>query len=663
MVLAEGIGQKKESGVSTTDPVEDLDQETPAEPESPFYPAFGINAGVVEEIQDRYQVDPNSVDASWSGQFGAAPLSRPRSKSEEVVVTDRRAPSPARPDPISPAGEGSVVEIQMADRYARVLRLIDFFRARGHRIAKSDPLGEESTYFPELDPGHYGLGDEDMTRKFITGDLPGGAVQTLEEILERLRTIYCGSIGFEYSHVQDPIRKAWLRENFEEDQQKFMIDEEERVRIYTGLSRAENFERFLHTKFVGQKRFSLEGAESTVCMLSAVVEACPKLGIRELVLGMSHRGRLNVLANVMDKPYAAIFGEFQDNPLFQTPFGSGDVKYHKGYSSDRFATSGERIHLTLTSNPSHLEAVNPVALGRAKAKQTLRNDADGETTLPILLHAGSGIGKAVAHRMAEEGAHVVCADLSREAAVETAEELIALYGSGIGVAGTGLSNCGRALGMQVDITDRSSVETMFEDVVMAYGGIDNVIVTAGIFVPPDISGSIDDDKWGLTFEINVTGLYIVADEANRIWTAQDLPGSLVLTTSVNSVVSKRGSMAYDTSKAAANHLVRELAIELAPLVRVNGLAPATVVKGSSMFPRDRVIASLSKYEIEFDEDEVTETLRNRLAQFYADRTLTKVPITPEDNAEAAYLLASERLGRTTGQILSVDGGLHEGFLR
>jgi NAD(P)-dependent dehydrogenase (short-subunit alcohol dehydrogenase family) len=217
--------------------------------------------------------------------------------------------------------------------------------------------------------------------------------------------------------------------------------------------------------------------------------------------------------------------------------------------------------------------------------------------------------------------------------------------------------------VQVDITDRSSVETMFEDVVMAYGGLDNVIVTAGIFVQPDTAGRIGDDKWGLTFEINVTGLYIVADEANGIWKAQGLPGSLVLTTSVNSVVSKRGSMAYDSSKAAANHLVRELAIELAPLVRVNGLAPATVVKGSSMFPRERVIASLSKYEIEYQESEETESLRNRLAQFYADRTLTKAPVTPEDCAEAAFLLASERLGRTTGQIVSVDGGLHEGFLR
>ena len=392
--MAEGTGKKRQGEVSATERAEGLEDETPAEPDSPFYPAFGINAGVVEEIQDRYQVDPNSVDESWSGQFGSAPLSRPR--AEEVVVANRPLSSPARPQPVSSAAEGSVVEIQMADRYARVLRLIDFFRARGHRIAKSDPLAEESNYFPELDPGHYGLDDEDMSRKFITGDLPGGAVQTLREILERLHKIYCGSIGFEYSHVQDPIQKAWLRENLEEDQKKFMIDGEERARIYTGLSRAEGFERFLHTKFVGQKRFSLEGAESAICMLSAVVEGCPKLGIREVVLGMSHRGRLNVLANVMEKPYAAIFSEFQDNPLFQTPFGSGDVKYHKGYSSDRFASSGERIHLTLTSNPSHLEAVNPVALGRTKAKQTLRNDADGETTLPILLHgdaafAGQGI--------------------------------------------------------------------------------------------------------------------------------------------------------------------------------------------------------------------------------------------------------------------------------
>ncbi len=159
------------------------------------------------------------------------------------------------------------------------------------------------------------------------------------------------------------------------------------------------------------------------------------------------------------------------------------------------------------------------------------------------------------------------------------------------------------------------------------------------------------------------GGYIVADEARRIWHAQGLHGSLVLTTSVNAAVSKKGSLAYDTSKAAANHLVRELAVELAPLVRVNGLAPATVVEGSSMFPRERVMSSLTKYDIAFSTDEDTETLRSRLANFYAQRTLTKQPITPGDQAEVAYLLSTDAFSKTTGQIFSVDGGLHEAFLR
>ncbi|MEE3327772.1 MAG: 2-oxoglutarate dehydrogenase E1 component, partial [Myxococcota bacterium] len=166
--------------------------------------------------------------------------------------------------------------------------------------------------------------------------------------------------------------------------------------IYEGLTRAELFERFLHTKFIGQKRFSLEGAEPAIPMLDTIIEHCPQHGIREIVLGMSHRGRLNVLANVLKKPYEAIFSEFQDNPLIQTPFGSGDVKYHKGYSADRYTQNDERIHLTLTSNPSHLEAVDPVALGRAKAKQTFAGDSSGESILPVLLHgdaafAGQGI--------------------------------------------------------------------------------------------------------------------------------------------------------------------------------------------------------------------------------------------------------------------------------
>lgn len=281
----------------------------------------------------------------------------------------------------------------------------------------------------------------------------------------------------------------------------------------------------------------------------------------------------------------------------------------------------------------------------------------------VVVGAGSGIGKATAHRVAREGAHVVCADLSAEAAEATAQELVQLYGLGIGVAGTGISGCGPALGLAVDITRRESVRRLFEQVVLAYGGLDHVIVTAGIFVPPSKDGTIPDDKWPLTYQINVTGSFLVADEANRVWQAQGLSGSLVLTTSVNAAVAKRGSLAYDTSKAAANHLVRELAVELAPLVRVNGLAPATVVEGSSMFPRDRVLSSLHKYNVPHDESESTEALRAKLAAFYAQRTLTKSPVTLADQAEVAYLLSSRQFSKTTGQVVSVDGGLAEAFLR
>jgi rhamnulose-1-phosphate aldolase/alcohol dehydrogenase len=281
----------------------------------------------------------------------------------------------------------------------------------------------------------------------------------------------------------------------------------------------------------------------------------------------------------------------------------------------------------------------------------------------IVVGAGSGIGKETAHRLAAEGAHIVCVDLNKEAANAAAAEIRQKVGEGIGVAGSGLSGCGPAIGLGADITDRASIRAMLDEVALAYGGFDAIEITAGIFVPSDTSGHIPDDKWGLTFEINVIGSYLVADEAYKTWKEQGLKGSLVLTTSANAVVAKKGSLAYDTSKAAANHLVRELAVELAPLVRVNGVAPATVVKGSAMFPRERVIGSLAKYEIPYQEDEETDSLVNKLAQFYADRTLTKSPITPADQAEAYFLLASNRLSKTTGQIIAVDGGLHEGFLR
>ncbi len=281
----------------------------------------------------------------------------------------------------------------------------------------------------------------------------------------------------------------------------------------------------------------------------------------------------------------------------------------------------------------------------------------------IVIGAGSGIGKETAHRLAREGAHVVCVDLNAAAAEATAKEITDKFGLGIGVAGTGISNCGVAIGLAANITDRASIRVMLDQVALAYGGFDSICVTAGIFVPSDTSGHIPDDKWALTFNINVTGSYLVADEAFKTWKAQGLRGNLVLTTSANAAVAKKGSIAYDTSKAAANHLVRELAIELSPLVRVNAVAPATVVQGSAMFPRDRVIGSLAKYAIPYKDDEATDSLVSKLAQFYADRTLTKSPITPADQAEAYFLLVSQRLSKTTGMVVGVDGGLHEAFLR
>jgi rhamnulose-1-phosphate aldolase/alcohol dehydrogenase len=281
----------------------------------------------------------------------------------------------------------------------------------------------------------------------------------------------------------------------------------------------------------------------------------------------------------------------------------------------------------------------------------------------VVVGAGSGIGRETAHRLAREGAHIVSVDVDEAAARATADEIVGKYGVGIGVAGSGLSACGPAIGLRADITDRESIRKMLDDVAFAYGGFDSICVTAGVFSPSDATGHIPDGKWAPTFGINVAGSYLVADEAAKTWREQGLRGSLVLTTSANAVVAKKGSLAYDVSKAAVSHLVRELAVELAPLVRVNGVAPATVVQGSSMFPRERVIGSLAKYNIAYEDGESTESLVKKLAQFYADRTLTKTPIVPADQAEAYFILVSGRLSKTTGQIVAVDGGLTEAFLR
>jgi NAD(P)-dependent dehydrogenase (short-subunit alcohol dehydrogenase family) len=216
---------------------------------------------------------------------------------------------------------------------------------------------------------------------------------------------------------------------------------------------------------------------------------------------------------------------------------------------------------------------------------------------------------------------------------------------------------------EVDITSRESIRRMIHDTVHRFGGLDIIVNTAAVFPSPDLTGRIRDEQWQSTLTLNVTANYLLADEAAVVLDMQKTPAAIVLTSSANAVVPKQGSEAYDVSKSAVNHLVRELAIRLAPVVRVNAIAPATVVSGSTMFPRDRVMSSLTKYGIAWTDAESTDDLRDKLAQFYAGRTLLGQPITPDLCAEAILWLAGDRSGRTTGHVVPVDGGLPEAFLR
>ncbi len=264
--------------------------------------------------------------------------------------------------------------------------------------------------------------------------------------------------------------------------------------------------------------------------------------------------------------------------------------------------------------------------------------------------AGHGIGRETALLAARRGAHVVAADLDEEAAKTAAREVAEIGGPDAGAAAV------------FNIRDRNSVRAALAQAVENFGGIDILVNTAALFpAPPD--GQVTDEDWRLTLDINVTGNHLLASETETIFRLQELSGAIVLTSSANAVVAKRGSEAYDVSKAAVNHLVRELAIRLAPGVRVNAICPATVVKGSTMFPRERVLASLAKYGLDHSEAESTEDLRSELARFYAQRTLTGESIDPADCAEAILFLASDRSRRTTGHLFPVDGGLVEAFLR
>jgi rhamnose utilization protein RhaD (predicted bifunctional aldolase and dehydrogenase)/NAD(P)-dependent dehydrogenase (short-subunit alcohol dehydrogenase family) len=290
------------------------------------------------------------------------------------------------------------------------------------------------------------------------------------------------------------------------------------------------------------------------------------------------------------------------------------------------------------------------ALEEAKL-QRMPGEAEFSRKIALVIGGASGIGREVALLLGQKGAHVVVADYDQPGARKVAEEL-AVVSSAEFVATTA-----------VDVCSSESLADAVQFAISNFGGIDIVVNTAAIYPVPEIDGELSEAQWARTFLVNVTGNYLLARQTEPIFKAENLPATMVLAGSANAVVPKKGSEAYDTSKAALGHLIRELAIRLSPHVRVNGIAPATVVAGSTMFPRDRVIQSLEKYGLEFSEAESTEELRGKLAEFYSQRTLIKRPILPRDCANAIVWLAGDQSGKTTGHVIPVDGGLVEAFLR
>jgi 2-oxoglutarate dehydrogenase E1 component len=305
-------------------------------------------------------------------------------------------------------------ELTMIQKQAAVLQLIRAYRVRGHLQADVNPLGYEWKYHPELDPATYGLTIWDLDRTFVTGGLGGKDIAPLREILDILRQTYTRKVGIEFMHISDPTERRWLQERIEPVRAADPISPEMRRRILQKLNAAEAFERFLHTKYIGHKRFSLEGAESLIPILDAMLSDAADQEVEEVVIGMAHRGRLNVLANILGKPYEVIFSEFEGSIDPNTIQGSGDVKYHLGAKGVHRAPSGAVVKITLASNPSHLEAVDPVVEGMVRAKQDQlrrrRADAPGgdyyDAVIPILIHgdaafAGQGVVAETQHSSLE----------------------------------------------------------------------------------------------------------------------------------------------------------------------------------------------------------------------------------------------------------------------
>jgi 2-oxoglutarate dehydrogenase E1 component len=319
----------------------------------------------IEAFYQRWRQGPESVDPSWRYFFEGFELGA-----------------------IRPAPECS--------SQTAIVRLIDTYRDIGHFLAHLDPLSEPRTSHPLLELSEFGLSDADLDRTVDTAPFLGLGRVALRDLLKALRETYGRTIGVEYMHIQDTRIRRWLQERMEPRRNQPRFARAQKLRILKSLHYAELFESFLHTRYTGQKRFSLEGAETLIPVLEAIVEKAPDSGVREIVLGMAHRGRLNVLANILRKPYEEIFAQFEDKYLPESMDGDGDVKYHLGFSSDRVTSRGAKVHLSLSPNPSHLEAVDPVVEGRTRAKQTLFGDVERKYGIPVLVHgdaafAGQGL--------------------------------------------------------------------------------------------------------------------------------------------------------------------------------------------------------------------------------------------------------------------------------
>ncbi len=359
-----------------------------------------VDPAVVEQLHALYLRDPASVDASWRRLFagedeagGAAPPPAgptPGTRAEPAAPTasaDSPLPSP-RPD----TGSDGAVRAETLDSI-RALMLIRAYRARGHLIADLDPLGiDGERHHPELDPRSYGFLDTDYDRPIYVDGVLGLKWATLREVLAVLRSTYCDTVGVEFMHIQNPDRKSWIQRMMEGERNRHSFSRGEKMAILRQLDAAEGFERFLDVKYAGAKRFSLEGSESAIPALEAIIERAAQLDVEEIVIGMAHRGRLNVLTSTMGKSYAAVFSEFQGGIVFEDMVqGSGDVKYHLGASSDRDLGGGRSMHLSLTANPSHLEAVNPVVLGKVRAKQAMRGDDERARVMGVLIHGDAAL--------------------------------------------------------------------------------------------------------------------------------------------------------------------------------------------------------------------------------------------------------------------------------